>query len=31
MMELKKIEQKLKTQEFIQEFREVAKESRYER
>ena len=30
-MELKKIEQKLKTEEFIQEFRKVAKKSRYER
>jgi len=29
-MELKKVKQKLKTKEFIQEFREVAKGSRYE-
>jgi len=30
-MKLKKIEQKLKTEEFIQEFRKVVKKSRYER
>ena len=30
-MELKKVEQKLKIEKFIQEFRKVAKKSRYER